>query len=74
MFWAKCTETAQNYKKKILFYETYLEDSNIYQKPFIWFQDKIIMEFGQKKMGEFGFGQNERKRPKNYGKVLFDET
>ena len=33
----------------MLFYETYIEESNINQKPFIWFQDKIITKFGLKK-------------------------
>ena len=32
---------------KMLFYETYLEDSNINQKLLIWSQDKIITKFGQ---------------------------
>ena len=33
----------------LLFYETYLKESNINQKPLIWSQDKITTIFGQKK-------------------------
>ena len=43
---------------KLLFDETYLEESNINQKPFILSQNKIITKFRQKRMGEFGFEQS----------------
>ena len=33
---------------KVLFDETYFEDSNIKWKPLIWSQDMIITKFGQK--------------------------
>ena len=36
-------------KGKELFYETYIEESNINRKPLIWSKDKIITKFGQKK-------------------------
>ena len=36
-------------KGKLLFYETYYEESVINQKHLIWSQDKIITKFGQKK-------------------------
>ena len=48
----------------MLFYETYFEESNINQKPFIWYQDKIITKFGLKKIGMFGFGKGVRNCPK----------
>ena len=38
---------------KMLFCETYLENSNINQKLLIWSQDKIIMKFGQQKCVSF---------------------
>ena len=41
-------------KGKVLFYETYFEQSNINRKPLIWSQDMIITKFGQEKKGEFG--------------------
>ena len=56
----------------VLFYKTYFEKSNN-KKPLIWFQNKIIMKFGQK-IGKFDFGQIIGKLPKNRGKVLFYET
>ena len=40
---------------KVLFDETYFEESNTNRKPLIWSQDKIIMKYGQRKMGEFWF-------------------
>ena len=44
----------ENYGK-VLFYETYFEESNINQKPLIWSQDKIIEKFEKKKkIGKFG--------------------
>ena len=33
---------------KVLFCKTYIEVSNINQKPLIWSQDIIITKFGQK--------------------------
>ena len=35
----------ENYGK-VLFYETYFEESNINWKPLIWSQNKIITKFG----------------------------
>ena len=35
---------------KVLFYETYIEGSNINQKLLIWSLYKIIMKFAQKKL------------------------
>ena len=49
----------------MLFCDTYFEESNINRKPLIWSQDKITTKFGQKKMGEFGFGPNVRKLQEN---------
>ena len=34
---------------KVLFYETYFEESNINWKPLIWSHDKIVTKFGPKK-------------------------
>ena len=39
---------SENYRK-VVFYETYFEESNINQKLLIWSQDKIITKFGPKK-------------------------
>ena len=50
---------------KLLYDEPYFEESNINRKPLIWSQDKIMTKFGPKKMGEFRFGQSERKLPEN---------
>ena len=41
----KAYENYLKIKKKVLFYETYFEESNINPKPFIWSQDNIIMKF-----------------------------
>ena len=51
--------------EEVLFYETYLEECNINQKPLIWSHNKIITKFTHKKMGEFGIGQSARKVSKN---------
>ena len=56
-------------ERKVLFYKTYFEESNIDRKPLIWSKDKIKMKFGPKIMGEFGFRQSVQKLPENYGKV-----
>ena len=43
-----------------------IEESNINWKPLIWYQDKIITKFGQKKkIGEFYFGQSVQILPEN---------
>ena len=42
----------ENYGK-VLFYETYYEESNINWKHLIWSQDKIVTKFGQKKWASF---------------------
>ena len=38
-------------------YETYFEKSNIKKKPFIWFEEKIITKFGQKKCPSLFLGK-----------------
>ena len=58
----------------MLFYEIYVEENNIYHKPLIRSQDKIITKFGPKKIGEFGFGQSLQKLLENLGKMLFYKT
>ena len=40
---------------KVLFYETYFEESNINWKPLIWSHYKIIMKFRPKKWVSFVF-------------------
>ena len=45
----KIYENCLKIKKKVSFYETYFEESNINRKPLIWSQDKIIKKFRQKK-------------------------
>ena len=45
-------------KGKVLFYETYFQESNIIWKPLIWSTYKIITIFGPKKMGAFYFWQS----------------
>ena len=47
-------------QRKVLYDETYFEESNINRKPHIWSQDNIITKFGQKKKGEFAFAQSVR--------------
>ena len=47
MFWAKRTKTDRKLGK-VLFDESYFEDSNTNWKPLIWSKDKIITKFGQK--------------------------
>ena len=47
-FWKSVRKLAKNYEK-LLFYETYFEESNINWKAFIWSHYKIITKFGQKK-------------------------
>ena len=49
----------------MLFDDTYIEESNINRKPFIWSEDNIIMKFGHKKFGDFVFGQSIQQRPEN---------
>ena len=49
----------------MLFYEAYIEESNINWKPLIWSQDKIRTNLDKKKIGEFGFGKNVLKQPEN---------
>ena len=39
---------SENYRK-MLFYETYFEESLINQKPLIWSKDKILTKLGQTK-------------------------
>ena len=48
----------------MLFDETYFEESNINWKPLIWSQDKMIMKFGQKKMGSLVLGKWYENNPK----------
>ena len=45
--WAKCTKPNRKLRK-MLFDETYFEESNINKKPLICSQDKIITKFKQK--------------------------
>ena len=59
-FWAMYTKI----KEKVLFYETYLDKSNIKWKPLIWSQDKIITKFGQKKWASFALGKVYKNCPK----------
>ena len=42
---------------KVLYYKIYFEESNINQKPLIWFKDKIIVKCGQKKLASFVLGK-----------------
>ena len=44
-------------KGKVLFHETYFEESNINQKTHIWSQDMIMTKFVQKKWVSFALGQ-----------------
>ena len=48
-------KTARKLRKRV-FYETYFEESNINQKPLIWFNYKIITKFGPKKWTSLVFG------------------
>ena len=57
--------------RKVLFYESYFEESHINQKPLIWSHDKIIMKFGLKKLGSFGFHKLYKKSPKIRKKYYF---
>ena len=62
----------ENYEK-VLFYETYFEESNINRNPIIaqLFDNSKIWT---KIMDEFGFGKSIRKLSENFGKVLFYKT
>ena len=51
----KVYENFSKFKERVLLYETYFEDSNIYQGPLIWSQNKIITKFRQKKWVSFFF-------------------
>ena len=48
LVWGKVYENFQKMKKKVLFYKTYFEESNIDQIPLIWTNDKIVIKFGPK--------------------------
>ena len=52
-------------KGKILFYETYFEESNINWKPLILSKYKIIMKFGPKKWANVVLGKVYKKLPEN---------
>ena len=52
-------------KRKVFFYKTYFEESNINRKPLICSEDKIITKLGQKILVSFAFGQSVRKLPEN---------
>ena len=54
----------ENYEK-VLFYETFFEESKINWKPLIWSNYNIKRKFGQKIIGEFGFWQSVRKLLEN---------
>ena len=58
---------------KVLFYETYFEESNINRKLLIWSNYKIIMKFRPKKWVSFVLEKVYEKCPENKGKVLFYE-
>ena len=55
-FWQSVPKLLENCKK-VLFKETYFEESNINQKPLIWARDKIVMKFGPKKWVSQVFGK-----------------
>ena len=44
-------------QRKVLFYETYAEESHINQKPLVCSQEKIITKFGQKKWTSLVLGK-----------------
>ena len=51
-------------KKKVLFYETNFEESNINRKPLIWSDDKLVMKFGPKKWVSLVLGKVHENCPK----------
>ena len=62
-FWQTVQKLPEN-EAKVLFYETYFEDSNINRRLLIWSHGKIITKFRKKKMGEFGLGKVYENSPK----------
>ena len=56
---------------KVLFNETYFEESNNNKKPLIWSEHKIITKFGPKKIIEFGLGKVYKNCPKIKKKCYF---
>ena len=55
-FWQSVRKLPENCEK-VLFSETYIEESNINRKPLNWTHDKIEMKFGPKKWVSFVFGK-----------------
>ena len=53
----------------MLFYKTYLEESNINRKPPIWTKDKIIMKF-EKKNRQVSFWAKCTKTPQKFMKSV----
>ena len=58
-------------EEKVLFYETYIKESNINRKPLIWSHDKKITKFGPKKWVSLVLGKKYETCPKIKKKVLF---
>ena len=52
-------------QEKVLFYETYFEESNINRKSLIWSHYKIITKFRLKKWVSFVLGNVYKKLPKD---------
>ena len=67
----KVYENCLIFSKKVLYYETYIEESNINQKPLIWSDDKIVTKFGQKKWVSLVFGMVYKNSPKIKKKCYF---
>ena len=55
----------------MLFYETYIKESNNNRKPVIWSHDKIITKFGPKKWVSFVLGKVYENYPKLKKKYYF---
>ena len=70
----KVYENCTKIKEKVLFYETYFEESNINWKPIIWFQDEMITKFEKKNCASLVLRKVYKNYPKMKEKMLFDET
>ena len=60
----------ENYEK-VLFYEAYIEENNINQKPLISSNDRIVMKFGPKKWVSLVLGKLYENCPKIKEKYYF---
>ena len=71
LVFGKVHENCPKRKEKVLFYETYFDESNINQKALICSNDKKITKLGQKKWVSLDLGKVYENNPKNKEKCYF---